>query len=152
MIMGTMREHLSATCHKQRQSRETVRLEFFGFITVSANRSVFVPREQCSADWAFREFSPFLLTAGDIFAPSSSFFIYLSLESIRMIRIIRRISGRTDKPTCTLVATLVVARLQQRVATFDVRALSFQTLDESVLKKENREKIIFSLHICDKVQ
>lgn len=71
-------------------------LEFSGFITVSANRSVFVPREQCSADWTFREFSPFLLTAADLFASSSSLFMYLSLESIRMIRIIRRISGRTS--------------------------------------------------------
>lgn len=80
--------------------------------------------------------------AVDIFAPSSSLSIYFSLESIRMIRIIRQISGRTDKrPTCTLVATLVVARVLQRVATVDVRALLFQTLDESVLKK-NREKFI----------
>lgn len=110
--MGTAHEHLSATCRKQRQSRETVMLEFLGFITVSANRSVFVPREQCSADWAFREFSPFLLTATDIFAPSSSLFpsLYLplshrgagSLESIRTIRIISRISGRTDEQTSYL--------------------------------------------------
>lgn len=77
-------------------------LKFLGFIIVSANRSAFVPREQCFANRAFREFFAFPPYCRHALPPFRS---RRGLEPIRMIRIIRRISRRTSFYLCICGST-----------------------------------------------
>jgi len=66
-------DHISQLRFVNRDSRERLTLKLLEFIIVSANRSVFVPREQCSVGRAFREF---------FFFPSFLTFLPISLFSI----------------------------------------------------------------------